>query len=247
MEEGRIHYRLDLMLRVMDATTGKPVTENDIRFFKDDKLQTAHGRGEGCFIFMNCGRENCLMRVEVFGFLPQTVKVDYEKMEDYLPAIDVFLIPSEKQRIGRKLLTLQGKISGLVAVEAIHPGRPVSSVLEYDSRKHTMTVFAPNRRLNLQRQYYGVFYSEDETFEDIIIKEELSNKKVLLKEPISRVPPANAPLCAITFGQVEEDGRYILAVPEDGKDQNYLVKFVVDGDTRYKKIDLHELSEVTLD
>ena len=247
MEEGRIHYRLDLMLRVLDATTGRPVTENDIRFFRNDKMETALNRGEGCFIFMNCGRENCLMRVEVYGFYPQTVTVDYEKMEDYLPSIDVFLIPSEKQQIEGRLLTLQGKLSGLVAVEAIHPGRPVSSIREYDAKKHTITVLAPNRRMNLQRLYYGVFNPNEDTFEDIIVKEELSNKKVLLKEPIKNELPQTAPLCAITFGQVEEDGRYRLAVLNDGKDQNYLVKYIVNGETRYKKIDLQDISEVTLD
>ena len=247
MDDGRIHYRLDLLVRIMDATTGQPVEDSSIRFYKDDKIISGSGRGEGCYIFLNSGRDNCLMRIEVYGFEPRTMVVDYEKLEPRLPSIDVFLIPSEKLRRGAELRVLRGRLSGLETVEALHPGRSATSIREFDPKRRIMTVFSPNRRVDLTRQYYGLLHADKSTFEVLDIKEEISDNKVRLRQPIQEEFSPNAPLCAVIFGQVEDDGSYMLAVRDDGKDLTYLVKYIVNGEKKFKKIDFHNLEGVALD
>ena len=243
MEEGIIHHGLTLMLRLLDATTGNPVDEQNIRFRTDGKDRTAYARGGGCYIFMDGRRENCLMLVTVYRYEPRSLTIDYETLDPVLPSIDVFLIPSEKNRRGEALLTLKGQISGLEAVEAIHPGRPVTSIRAFDAKKNVMTVFSPNRRLNMTSIYYGLLNAEKNSFEDIEVKEELEDKKVLLKKPLQEEFTPNAPICKIVYGQVYEDGRYLFKVRDDGENLNYLVKFVVNGEARYKAIDFHRLEE----
>lgn len=247
MDDGRIHYRLDLLVRVMDATTGRPVEDSSIRFYKDDKLVSVFGRGEGCYIFLNSGRENHLMRIEVYGFETRTMAVDYEKLEPQLPSVDVFLIPSERLRRGAELRILRGRLSGLETVEALHPGRFATSIREFDAKKRIMTVFSPNRRVDLTRQYYGLLHADRSTFEVLDIKEEISDNKVRLRTPIQEEFSPNAPLCNMVFGQVEDDGSYMLAVRDDGKDLTYLVKYIVNGEKKFKKIDFHNLEGVELD
>lgn len=247
MDDGRYRVKLDLMVRVMDATTGDAIGEKNIRFIKDKAPVKAESRGEGCYIFLNSGRENCLMRIEVYGYEPTELDIDYEKLEAGLPEIDVFLIPSEKQRAGQRVITLRGHLPGLEKLEALHPGRPVTGIRDFDAKKRTMTVLSPNRRMNLTRQYYGLLHADKDTFEDIDIKEEIDSKVVRLREPIREEFSTNAPICALVFGQVNSDGSYMLAVRDDGRDLGYLVKYIVKGETRYKKIDFRDLSGVTLD
>ncbi len=247
MEGGTIRTRLDLLLTLKDATTGLPVQERDVRFRRNDEVVFAHSRGEGSFVFINVGRENGLMQIDAYGFEPKNLKVDYETIDPVLPNIDVFLIPSENTRRGESILTLSGQLSGLEAVEAIHPGRPVTSIREFDKKKRIMTVFQPNRRVNLTEIYYGLYNVEKGTFEDLEVRDELPGKKVRLKKTLEEEFTLNSPICRIVFGQVEEDGTFILRVRDDGKNLKYLVKYIVDGETRYKEIDFHELEGVTLD
>lgn len=247
MDEGRIHYKLDLLIQVMDATTNQPVEDNSIRIYKDDGLISVSSRGEGCYIIMNSGRENGLMRIEVYGYRARTVALDYEKLDPRMPSLSVFLIPSEKLRLGAGLQILRGRLSGLETVEALHPGRSVTSIREFDPKKRIMTVFSPNRQINLTRQYFGLLHADRSTYEVLDIKEEISDKKVRLGMPIREKFSPNAPLCAIIFGQVEDDGSYILAVKDDGKDLMYLIRYVVNGETKFKKIDFHNLEGVELD
>lgn len=247
MEEGIIRYKLDLMIRLLDATTGNVVDERNIHFKCEDQNLEAHARGEGCYIFMGRGREDCLMQIDVYGFEPKTMRVVYEELDPILPTIDVFLIPSENRRRGEPLLTLKGTISGLEAVEAIHPGRPVTSIRDFDVKKRVMTVFSPNRRVDLKDQYYGIMNAEKGSFEDIEIEEELTDKKVRLRKLLEEEFLPNSPICRIIYGQVEQDGSYLLRVRDSGKNQNYLVKYIVNGETRYKNIDFHQLDGIALD
>jgi hypothetical protein len=247
LEEGVIRCRLDLLLRLVDTTTGLSSDENDARFYLDGNRLSVHFRGEGCYILMDSGRENGLMRIEVYGYEPYEVKVDYETLDPILPTIDVFLIPSENNHRGESLITLEGRLSGLSAVETIHPGRPVTSIREFDVKKCTMTVFQPNRRVNLSDTYYGLLNAENNTFEDIVVGEEVGDKKVKLRSPITEDFSPNAPLFRIIYGQVKEDGTYLMKVRDDGKNLNYLVKYIVNGVARYKQIDFHQLDGVVLD
>lgn len=246
MEEGKIRCKLELMLRLMDATTGIAVDERNIQFLKDDKVLKAHARDEGCYVFIGDSRENGLMQMKVYGYEPKTIHVEYEHLDPILPSIDVFLIPSENRRRGETLLTLTGRLSGLEAVEALHPGRPVTSIREFDAKRCIMTVLSPNRRIHFENLGYGIVNVEQGSFEDIEITEELTDKKVRLRRPLEESYSPNAPICRIIYGQVEEDGSYILRVRDDGKNLKYLVKYIRDGTTGYKQIDFHELEGVTL-
>ena len=247
MEEGKICYKLELMLRLIDTTTGIVVDEKDIHFQKDGKTVYAHTKGEGCFIFIGDCRENGLMQIEVYGFEPKKVWLDYEHLDSILPSMDIFLIPSENRQRGEALLTLTGTRSGLEAVEALHPGRPITSIRDFDAKKRVMTVLSPNRRMNLENLSYGLLNVEQSSFQDIEIVEELTDKKVRLRKPLEAGYSPNAPICRIIYGQVEEDGSYILRVRDDGSNLKYLVKYILNGDTRYKLIDFHELEGVRLD
>ena len=245
MEKEVIRTTLDLLLNLYDSTTGFAVTERNVRFIKNGKDMNSESRGEGSYIFINIGRENCLMQVNVYGYEPQTIKVDYEKMDKIVPSIDVFLIPSENTYKGEALITLKGRLSGLEKLEAIHPGRAVTTFRELDRKRRAITIFTPNRRANLTQGKYAVFNSEKVTFETVEITEELTEKRFRIKENPEEDFIVNSQICRIVYGQVWEDGTYLFRVRNDGNSLRYLIKYVVNGQVRYKKVDFAE-SELPL-
>lgn len=246
MDEGKYRVKLDLMISIYDATTGNAVDEKNIRFLRDGDVCVAQRRGEETYVFLNMGRENCLMQIDVFGYETRKIFVQYEALDTHLPALDVFLIPSENHRVRGNILVLKGKLSGLKQLEALHPGRPVTGIKDFDAKKMTMSVFSPNRRVSLTRRYYGLLHDDKTSFEDIVVLDEVSGDAVKLREPIREEFSPNAPICPVIFGQVEEDGSYMLAVLDDGENLNYLVKYITDEKTGYQKIDFHNLDGVVL-
>lgn len=244
--EGVIRARLDLLIRLTDTTTGLSVGERGIKFtFNGEEIRPT-ARGFGNYILINHGRENGLMQIDVYGFEPFETVVDYDKLDERLPTVDAFLIPSENDNSGPKMLSFSGTLKGLSSLECIHPGRALSGIREFDKKKLIMTIYAPNRRMNMVHSYYGLYHSEADTYESIEITEQLDSNKVRLKEPLSEEFAVNAPICRRLFGRVSDDGRFLLRVRDDGKRQTYLVKYVVDGETRYKSVDFHNLEGVTL-
>ncbi len=245
-KEGVIRSRLDLLIRLQDTTTGLSVDERAITFTMDGEQFRPTARGFGNYILINHGRENGLMQIDVLGFEPFKVYVDYEALDERLPTVDAFLIPSENDNSGPKMLSLSGTLKGLSSLECIHPGRPLSGIREFDPKKRIMTIYAPNRRMNMVHSFYGLYHSEEDTYESIEIVEQLENHKVLLRNPLQDEFTVNSPICRRIFGQVDDDGRFLLRVRDDGKRQTYLVKYVVDGEVRYKSVNFHELEGVTL-
>jgi hypothetical protein len=245
-EEGVIRVKLDLLIRVLDTTTGSPVEEKNIIFTLNGKMVRATSRGYGNFIFMNCGRENGLMQIEVYGYEPYTVNIDYEKLDPIMPAIDAFLIPSENLRKGESLLTLKGNLPGISSIEAINPDRPICSIREFDAKRRIMTVFMPNRRMNMIHTYYGLANVRDGTFEEFQVEKELPENRLRIKEPLAQEFSLNSPICRILYGMTDEKGNYLFRVRNSGKEVVYLLKYVVDDTTKYLMLDFHNLEGVKL-
>ena len=237
MNEGVIKNRLDLLIRLQDTTNGMAVNERNIRFYRNGEEIRPMFRGDGNFILTNTGRENSLMQINVYGFEPYEAVVDYQVLDERLPVLDAFLIPSEHMRAEQDLLSVTGRMEGLKSIEAVHLARPLSGLREFNPKKCEMTVYMPNRRMNMVHTYYGLVNTAEGTFEDFVILEELSDKKVRIKEPLRGEFPQNAPICRLIFGQVKSDGSYLLRVRNTGKNLKHLVRFLTEDGPQFQLID----------
>ena len=243
-----IRSRLDLLIRLQDTTTGMSANERNALFFFNGEKMYPLSKGGGNYILVNHSRENGLMRLEVYGYEPYEIYVDYEKLDASMPTVDAFLIPSEDAFMWQEdMLTLSGRLEGLSFVEAINVTRPVSSTREYDPKRKTLSIFLPNRRMNMFHTWYGIANQKKAAFERIEILRELDNRKVLLKEPLSEEFILNSPICRLIFGQVGADGSYMLRIRDDGKNLKHLVRYQVGDEVRCKLIDFHSLDGVALD
>jgi hypothetical protein len=215
--KGVITARLDLLIRLQDTTTGLLVEERNVIFKMNGEEFRPTSRGFGNFILINHGRENGLMHVDVYGYEPFETYVDYEQMDERLPTVDVFLIPSENGMSGPKMLSLSGTLKGLSSLECIHMGRPVAGIREFVPKRRLMTIYAPNRRMNMIHSYYGLYHAEAETYEPFEIQEQVESHKVRLTKPLEEEFAVNDPIYRRVFGQVREDGSYLIRVRDDGK------------------------------
>ncbi len=246
MDEGVIRSRLDLLISLVDTTTGLAVEERNVRFTFNGKEVRPAPRGYGNYIFINSGRDNGLMLVEVFGYEPCRLRVDHEVLDQVLPAIDAFLIPSEKLRTGESLLTFSGRLIGLKEMQAINIQKPVCSIREYDQRRRVMTVFAPNRRMDMVHRYYGLANIRDGTFECFEVEKELPDKRLRTKAILEKEFVLNSPICRILYGAVEEDGSFLFRVRNSASSVVYLMRYVVGDTEKFQYIDFNNIQEVRL-
>ena len=68
MEAFVIKARLDLLVSLVDTTTGATVNERNVSFLRDGQPVRPEYRGNGTYVFINTGREDFLMQIKVYGY-----------------------------------------------------------------------------------------------------------------------------------------------------------------------------------
>ena len=231
MEDGAIiRCRLDLLIRLTDTTTGRAVTSQSAEFFRGGKRMPVRRKGEGNYIFVDTGRENFLMQLSVPGYDSQEIDVNYENLDEHMPSIDVFLIPSENTE---SILTLSGKMRGLTAIEAVQLGKPVCSISEFNPKDNRMTLFLPNRQMNMEGGHYGLLHGE-KSYEQFVVSEQPSTVAVKLQDPLNEEFDVNSGIARIIYGRVEKKGEFILRVRDTAESPRYLVRFETAATVKYR-------------
>lgn len=243
MEAATIHHRLDLVLQLVDTTTGNAVEDQDVRFFTDGKQCWPIPRGGGNFVFINTGRRDLTLTLKVFGYEDAVVDVRYEKLDEVVPLMQVFLIPSERLAKGESLCSLIGKLQGLEEIEAVSLKQFHFCLSEFDERKCLMKLFLAKGRLSMENVHYGLIGNDRKHYEHFVVTEELPPNMVRLKEPLQETFSVNSPISRVVFGNVSQDGRYLLRVRDDAEMLNYLVRYQVNGETRFQTVDFHQCIE----
>ena len=244
MNGAIIRTTLDLVVRLIDTTTGNPPTTDAVRFSRGGRPVVAMNKGGGNHIFINLGREDFLMRIEVDGYDPLEKQIEFP--EEGMLETDVFLMPSENAYRGGRVITLAGRIPGLSSIEAVSLSMPVCSISEFDDKKNIMTLFLPNRRIGMEGVYYGLVHETEAAYERFEVVEVISAVSVRIREPLQEEYLLNSPISRVIFGKVEKDGSFILRVRDSGMDLRYLVRIEAKGEVGFQEVDFHDLKGVVL-
>lgn len=243
MEASTIHHKLDLVLQLVDTTTGAAVGEQDVRFFIDGKQCWPIPRGGGNFVFINTGRRDNTLTLKVFGYEDAMVNVQYEKLDETVPLKQVFLIPSEKHAKGENLCSLTGILPGLEEIEAVSLKQSNFCFSEFNEKKGLMKLFLARGRLSMENVHYGLIGENRQCYEHFEVTEEVPPDMVRLKEPLTETFAVNSPISRVIFGKVSPDGSYLLRVRDDAEMLSYLVRYRVNGETRFQTVDFHQCGE----
>ena len=240
-----VRHRLDLVLRLIDSTTGYAIPERKIQMvMRPDKHVKPIVRDDGTYLFIGIGRTDFEIDIHVYGYESKTEKVMFEDLDENMPIKEVYLLPKAISTREDNLLTLRGTLSGIEEVEAISLSSVVCNFKEYDKRRNILKIFNQHN-VKMKDVHYGILDMENEMFEHFVIKKVLSTQELELRKSLEHDYTMNQPIARIIFGQVNEDGEYILTV-NAGQTAWYLVRYVVEGTVHYKKIDFNQLNGQSL-
>ena len=232
--------RLDLLVRLIDTTTGAAVEESNVMFLRDGIQVRPEPRGDGQYVFINTGREDFLMRIVVYGFDEYSTFVEYGLLDERLPVCDVFLMPSENTFRGQTLLRFEGTLPFLKTIEAVSLSRMVCTFSAYEPKKRLLQVFSGGERSHLEEKFYGILNADRTGYEKIEIERTVTDRSVSLKKPITGEFAVNSPITRIIHGTVSKDGGYLIKVRDDGEDQRYIVRYEVGEETLFQTVDFRE-------
>ena len=241
-----IRCRLDLMIRLVDTTNGAVVEERNVRFLRDGCAVQPIPRGSGNFVFINCGRENGILEVLVFGYDPARIAIDYGTLDERMPIQEVFLIPSENTTKGLPVITFSGRLPGLEELQAVNTGDIYCCISEFDERKRIMKLFKTHRAA-MDDRFYGLIHPDRQNYEAFTVEQEISEAAVKIKEPLKEPFSVNSPIARVVFGSSDADGNYCIRVRDQAERLVYLVRYVVQGDVRYQLVDFHHLDGKALE
>ena len=237
-----IRAKLDLAVRLFDTTTGATVDERNVFFMRDGVPIRPESRGAGTYVFINTGREDFLMRIEVYGYERYEVNVRYEELDGGMPVCNVFLMPSENTPRGRYTLSFSGTLPFLKKIEAVNLNRSLCLTAGMDRRTGDISLFHPQGgRIQLDEDFYGLLSADKKSYERIEIEKMISPQSVRLKHPLADGAFApNLPISRIVYGIVHDDGEYLLRVSDDGEDTRYLVRYEVGDEVRFQEVNMHD-------
>lgn len=243
MEASTIHHRLDLVLQLVDTTTGATTDERDVQFYIDGRQCWPIPRGGGNFVFINTGRRDSTLTMKVYGYEDVTVNVQYDKLDTVVPLKQVFLIPSEKLAKGDRLRSLTGNLQGLEEIEAVSLSQSNLCYSEFNEKKCMLKLFLARGRLSMENVHYGLISDDRSHYEHFEVAEEVPPNMVRLKSPLTETFTVNSPIARVVFGNVSPDGSYLLRVRDDAQTLEYLVRYRVNGEDRFQVVDFHQCRE----
>ena len=234
-----INHKLDLVVRLIDASTGKPVDERNRSFARDGKVFRMMEKGGGVLFLINGGRENFELSVNVYGYEAKKILVDYGALDERMPELIVWLLP-------KNALSLEGNLKGITSLCAVRLVTPGCFVNSYDAKKNVVTLFNPHK-LVLSYHVYGILDSEKKFFEPILLNDEDGIETVKPAGPLKRIPACNDPVERIIEGDVRADGGYCLKVRDDADRIEVLVRYEAEGKEFFQILEMHEPGKDPLD
>ncbi len=246
MADAEIHYKLDLIVRLVDTTTGKRVGQKQVIFKSSEQVLPFLQRDEGVYILLNRGRNDMVLEVSAAGYLPVKLEIRYEELSETFPEVEAPMIPEISPKGFIEMLTFEGHLPGLTSIVAVSLKKAYGVVAGYQEKKQVLKLFYSKQ---LEENSYAVIHEQQQEFEEFRIKKRLDKLSVKLAAPLETACRPETKIARIVRGIVDSEGRYLLRVLEDGGGTEYLVRYVVNGKASFKHVStesfrlLHETGE----
>ncbi len=246
-----ITAKLSLAVRLIDTTTGREVDETGISFLVDGLMYNPMKKGVGVYVFVNICKEDFLMQINAPGYDATDVKVIRQELDPRLPMLDIFLMPTEKNRRGGSVLEICGNLPKLEYIEAIKLDSPI--VLFHSAQekkgicKMTLLPLRAGGGCMLDSIAYALLSETEERYDVFTVDKQDGPLSIILKEPILQEHKLNDKIFRIIYGRAGPDGRFSLKVRDDSSNLPYLVHFKKGKFEYFRKVDFHlESGEIDL-
>lgn len=242
-----IKHRMDLDLELLDATTGIGITDSRVVFYSDGKIFPMVRRQNGNYILIDSPRLNRQIRVEIYGYEPTIVDVNYEELDEMRPLIQVLMIPQITDSNFTSLWSIEGELPGITDISAVVPSAAPFSYHSYDRARKMVNILNPHK-VELIGKDYGLIHSDGLSFEAVEAIELKVQTKLMLTALLEEEFEVSNPIGRIIFGRVDKDGKYLLRVKASSTaDKNVIICYHVDGKRRYQVLDFSNARELQLE
>ena len=243
-----IQHRMDLDLELIDATTGLGINDARVIFYSEGNVFPMVKRPNGNFILINSPRLNRQIKVEVYGYEPTVVDVNYENLDEMRPLIQVLLIPLVTDRNFTSLWSIEGELPGISSISAVVPSSAPFSYHSYDRARKMVNVLNPHK-VELTGKDYGLIHSDGQSFEPVEAIELKVQTKLMLNALLEEEFEVSNPIARIMSGRVDENGKYLLRVKASSSstDKNVIVCYQLDGKRRYQVLDFSNARKLQLE
>lgn len=235
--EASISYGLDLVINLLDTTTGFPVNEHQAMFYDNGHPATYVRKDDGLYVGLNIGRNDRKLRVKVKGYLEEETEICYAELPGRYPEIYLNLIPEQPAYGYTDLLDLKGNYPGIESITAVSMHHAYASAQAYMEKKQQLKTYVSKR---LTETAYALVHNEPESFEEFHILP-AGNKQILkLTAPLETSCKPEEIITRIVRGRTTGSGDYLLRVRGDELGTDYLVRYVVNGKINFKRIVFRE-------
>lgn len=232
------HHKLDLLLSLINTTTGVEITDSDLYIERNGEKLNFMNKGGGNLVFINIGRENFILKVKVKGFYEKTVPVVYEELDSNLPVLEVHMIPNDYYQITKPCHTFTGTRNGLISIDAVKMSYGSCQTKGYDERKRIINIFNPHR-IEMKNVFYAIVNLEKGEYEVFEIVKRVSDEALEIKNKLQKEFLSYYPISKIVFGEVSEDGNFLLKVAKDAGNAKWIVRFTFKEEEIYKVVDFN--------
>ena len=197
-----IRHSLDLVLHLTDTTTGALLSGADASFTRDGKPIRFLNKGNGHLILIDTGREDFSLGVSLPGYVPRTVRVQYEELKPMYPALELPMIPDGSEKGPGEYAELRGRLEGLAELEAVWLGENACMIRSFNPRRGLLTLFNPHH-LNMDRVFYALVDPDREVYEALKIEARISDTQFLLADKLNMEFGSHFPVSRRVFGMVQ--------------------------------------------
>ena len=237
MADASITYRLDLVVRLLDTTTGQPAAQRQVAFFADGCVTALLERDTGTYILLNHGRNDMRLTVRAKGYLEYSMDIRYADLSERYPEVEIPLIPETKTYGHQELVSIEGVMPGIESLAAVPLKNLSAKAASYLEKKQILKFFIAK---SMEEKSYALVHMDRMEFEEFRIAKRISGLSVKLAHPLNEACRPEEPVTRIVRGMTEPSGKYLLRIREGTSGMEYLVRYKVDGKTVFKKISLDE-------
>lgn len=226
-------YRLDLVVRLVDTTVGCPVTQRQVRFRQDGREVAFLPKGAGTYVLVNAGRKDGELSVAVRGYLETAVNIRYEELSERYPEVYVELIPERPKYGNCDYVDISGKLPGISSIAAVCLTNPSARALSYNAEKRQIKLLQAKR---LGEKAYALIHAQEECFEEFRVASVKNRLLLRLTDSLETGLMPEEEISRIVRGRTKENGDYLLRLRGDGQGMHYLIRYIVKGRTKFKRI-----------
>lgn len=239
-----VSCRLDLAVRLQNAVTGDPVAGSRPMFQKDGKNFKLKPAGGADWIGVNIGREDFVLGVNVRGFEKTVVPIRYELLDPRLPIVEIPLIPEQTEWDKPSYMTLEGSLDKIEELQAVPLKGGDLYAVSYQKEERTISLYNPHKKM-IRLSSYAIVDQKKQEFEIITVLKALPDGKYQLKEDLKKGFEGRSPVVSPVYGMVSQDGSYLIRIPRNRADTEWILRLVAGGKEHFQTADLLEPVSLT--